>query len=333
MKRVTIKDIARELGIAYSTVSMAMSDDKTISKKMKEKVAKAAVKMGYYPNRSARNLVKGRTNNIAVVTPGLFSMYEMHIVRGMEEQMPGSKYDLILHTAKYDWGEVHKEMRKILNEQTADAVIVIGVMLTEEIIGEFNRAKMPLINVDGGLQKSSCDLNVDNYACGAIAAEHFIKAGRTRPALLLGNTEFAFSQSERQKGFRDALKKKNISLPSAFVCESPLYFPQDLKKLGFETAKEMIKKGVDSIYCANGDYAAQGVYGYCAANGIKMPAQVSIIGTDNFDVADALNITSIEQPLREMGRRAFEIAEKAVENKGFSGKDEFFTPKLVIRNT
>lgn len=333
MKRVTIKDIAKKLGIAYSTVSMAMSDDKTISAKMKEKVNKAAVDMGYHPNRAARNLVKGQTKNIAVVTPGLFSLYEMHIVRGMEEQMLESSFDLILHTAKYDWQEVHKEMRKILYEQTADAIIVIGVMLTDEIVQEFAAAKMPLINVDGGNKKTACDLNVDNFYCGKIAAEHFIKTGKKKPALLLGNTEFAFSQSERLRGFKAAFKISDVDLNPEFIRESPLYLPQDLKELGFKTADELIEKGADAFYCANGDFAAQGVLKYCAANNIEMPGRVSIIGTDNFDVADALNMTSIEQPLREMGRIAFETAEKALTNKAFSCEAEFFRPKLIIRNT
>ncbi|MCE5300209.1 MAG: LacI family transcriptional regulator [Spirochaetia bacterium] len=333
MKRVTIKDIARNLGVAYSTVSMAMSDNKTISEKMKQKVKKKAAEMGYYPSRSARNLVNGRSGNIAVVTPGLFSLYEMHIVRGMEDAMLESGYDMVLHTAKYDWQEVHKEMRKIMYEQTADAVIVIGVMLTDEIIGEFKKSKVPLVNIDGGLKKTTCDLNIDNYSCGVIAAAHFVRTGRKRPALILGNTEFAFSQSERLRGFKTELKKNGISLGKNFICESPLYLPQDLKLLGCKAAGEFMEKGADSVYCANGDFAAQGVIKYCSDNNIEIPGQFSVIGTDNFDVADALNMTSIEQPLREMGKRAFETAEKALKNNGFSGGREFFTPKLVIRNT
>jgi DNA-binding LacI/PurR family transcriptional regulator len=333
MKRVTLKDVAKELGVAFSTVSMAISDDKSISVKMKLRVKKAIKEMGYYPNRSARNLVKGHTNNIAVVTPGLFSLYEMYIIRGMEEQMLESQYDLILHTAKYDWQEVHNEMRKILYEQTADAVIVIGVTLTDEIIQEFKKAKVPLLNVDGGLKKTTADLNVDNYYCGSIAAEHFIKIGKKKPAIMLGNTEFAFSQSERLRGFRDFLKKNNIELKKNLICESPLYLPVDLRELGFGTAREFISKGTDSIYCASGDFVAQGIFKYCVKNNIAMPGQVSVIGTDNFDVADALNITSIEQPLKEMGKMAFEIAEKAVKTKDFPQLSEFFKPKLILRNT
>jgi LacI family transcriptional regulator len=333
MKRVTIKDIAKELGVAYSTVSMAMSDDRTISKKMKEKVNKAALEMGYYPNRSARNLVKGQTNNIAVVTPGLFSLYEMHIVRGMEQQMLESKYDLVLYTAKYDWEEVHKEMKKILYAHTADAVIVLGVKLKDEIFEEYGKMKMPLINVDAGIRQDSYSLNIDNYACGALAAAHFVKKGRKKPALILGNTGFAFSQSERLRGFKEELRKNGIILAKDLMHESPEYLPQDLKTTGYKAAEILTARGADSIYCSSGDFVAQGALKYCGMNNIEVPARVSIIGTDNFDVADALNLSTIEQPLVEMGKRAFELAEKAFKNKVFSGKNEFFKPKLIIRNT
>ncbi|HPD18778.1 MAG: LacI family DNA-binding transcriptional regulator [Candidatus Goldbacteria bacterium] len=333
MKRVTIKDIAKSLGVAYSTVSMAMSGDKTISEKMKKKVRKKAAEMGYYPNRSARNLVKGYTNNIAVVTPGLFSLYEMNIIRGMEKQMVNSRYDLILHTSRYDWQEVHNEMRKVMYEQTADAVIIIGVVIKDELINEFKKAKTPLINVDGGLLNATCDLNIDNVYCGKIAAEHFIKIGRKKPALILGNTKFAYSQAARLRGYRDTLKKHGIKLSDSFIYESPLYLPDDLRQIGFKTAEILIDRGADAIYCSSGDYVAQGVLRYCSYRGIKVPEEVSIIGTDNFDVAEALNLSTIEQPLMEMGQRAFEVAEKAVRDKKFYGKSEFFKPRLIIRNT
>ena len=151
--------------------------------------------------------------------------------------------------------------------------------------------------------------------------------------MILGNTKFAVSQSERFKGFREELKKGGISLKKDLIHESPEYLPQDLKSVGYKAAEILINMGTDSIYCASGDFVAQGAYRYCAENSIDMPAKVSVIGTDNFDVADALNFSSIEQPLIQMGKRAFEIAEKAVKNKGFSGKSEFFKPKLIIRNT
>lgn len=333
MKRVTLKDVAKELGVAFSTVSMAISDDKSISQKMKDKVKKATQEMGYYPNRSARNLVKGQTNNIAVVTPGLFSLYEMFIIRGMEEQMLESQYDLILYTAKYDWQEVHKEMKKILYEHTADAVMVLGVILNDDIISEYRKVKMPLIQIDGGLNEKAINLNIDNYECGKLAAQHFVKTGRKKPSLILGNTKFAFSQSERLKGFKETLAQNGLDLRDDLIMESPKYFPNDLRQVGFEYGKELIKKGSDAIYCSNGDYAAQGVFKYCGENKIKLPDEVSIIGTDNFDVADALNLTTIEQPLFEMGRSAFEISEKAALSKVIEIKNLFFKPKLIIRNT
>ncbi len=333
MKRVTLKDVAKELGVAFSTVSMAISDDKTISKKMKDRVAKKIKEMGYYPNRSARNLVKGQTNNIAVVTPGLFSLYEMYIIRGMEEQMLGSMYDLVLYTAKYDWQEVHKELRKILYEHTADAVMVLGVILTDEIIEEFKKVKMPLVLIDGGLNKTAYTLNIDNYECGRLAAAQFLASKRKKPALLLGNTKFAFSQAERLKGFTETLKQSGAAPGNELIIESPEYLPDKLRETGFKGAEILINRGADAIYCSSGDYVAQGVFKYCAQKNIKLPGDVSLIGTDNFDVADALNLTTIEQPLKEMGRSAFEISVNAAKERETGVKSLFFKPKLIIRNT
>jgi len=333
MKRVTIKDIAKELGLAYSTVSMAINDDKEISLKTKQKVKKAIARMGYFPNRTARNLVKGRTHHISVVTPGLFSLYEMNIVRGIEEKMKLSKYDIVLHTARYDWAEANNEMRKVLNERASDAVIIIGVKLMQEVIDEYSAAGMPLVTIDAGTGKKGCYLNVDNHECGRIAAERFIKTGKKRPGILLGNTEYASSQAERKKGFLSAFSKKGIKSDDVIISESPLYLPEDLKKTGYEGAAKMHKKGADCIYCASGDFTAQGAFKYCASKGIKTPDEVSIIGTDDFDVADALEITTIRQPLIKMGERAFALAEQFAETGKIEDIDEYFTPELILRKT
>ncbi len=333
MKRVTIKDIAKELGLAYSTVSMAINDDKEISQKTKQKVKKAIEKMGYVPNHTARSLVKGRTHHIAVVTPGLFSLYEMHIVRGIEEKMKKSRYDIVLHSARYDWAEAQNEMRKVLHERASDAVIIIGVKLEQSVIDEYKKAAMPVVIIDAGTGKKGCYLNIDNNECGRLAAQRFIKMGKKRPAILLGNTEYAFSQAERKKGFLSAFSGKNYKSENVMVIESPVYLPEDLKKSGYEGAKKMIKEGADCIYCSSGDFVALGAYKYCMEKGIKVPEEVSIIGTDDFDVADALELTTIRQPLVKMGERAFELAESCAEKGKSYNKVEYFTPELIIRKT
>ncbi|HPI03031.1 MAG TPA: LacI family DNA-binding transcriptional regulator [Candidatus Goldiibacteriota bacterium] len=333
MKRVTIKDIARELGLAYSTVSMAINDDKEISLKTKQKVKKAIQKMGYVPNQTARSLVKGRTHHISVVTLGLFSLYEMYIVRGIEQRMKNSRYDIILRSARYDWSEAQNEMIKVLHERASDAVIIIGVKLIQEVIDEYEKAKMPLIIIDAGASKKGCYLNIDNHECGRLAAERFIKMGKKKPAVLLGNTEYAFSQSERKKGFLSALSKKGIKSENVLVSESPVYLPEDLKLSGYEGAKKMAKKGADCIYCASGDFTAMGAYKYCVEKGIKIPGEISIIGTDDFDVADALEITTIKQPLIKMGERAFELAENFADICSVENIDEYFAPEIILRKT
>lgn len=333
MKRVTLKDVVKKLDIAYSTVSMAIHDDRTISGKMKELVNRTIVEMGYYPNKTARSLVKGMTNNIAVVEPGFFSMYEMHIIRGMEESIINSQFDLVLYGARYDWDEVHNEMRKILYGNSADAVIVVGVMLEEGLLEEYKRAGIPVVVIDGGESKDAYMLNVDNYYCGKIAAERFIGNGRKNPAILVGNTRFVYSQAERLRGFKETLEAGDVVLKSSRIFESIEYLPDMVKKIGKKGAELFSGDGVDSIYCANGDYAAQGVFNYLTSKGVRIPDEISIIGTDNFDVADALGITSIEQPLVEIGKRAFEKAEELVKAKTYEYLSESFKSKIIERNT
>jgi len=331
MKRVTIKDIARKLGIAYSTVSMAINDDSTISKATKEKVRQAIIEMGYHPNKAARSLVKGRTNNIAVVTPGFFSLYELHIIRGMEQKLIQTKFDILLYTGRYDFEETNNVMNKILYERNADAVIVIGVMLKEEIIQKYAQLKVPLILIDAKENKNASSINVDNYYAGKIAAEYFIKNNKRRPGIILGSTKYAFSQQKRLEGFRDALKENGIELE--FINESYDYLPDDLKRVGKKVAKDFLEKKVDAIFCANGDYAAYGVYKHLKEKNVKIPDDVSIVGCDNFDVAEILELTTIQQPLEQIGEFSIAIAEKMIKAKEINCVYKNFKPELILRKT
>lgn len=331
MKRVTIKDIARKLGIAYSTVSMAIHNDKNISKETKEKVKKAIEELGYHPNKAARTLVKGKTNNIAVVTPGFFSLYELHIIRGIEDKLKESKYDLILYTGRYDFEETHNVLNKILFERNADAVIVIGVMVKEETMDLYKKASLPLILIDSSETKNAYVINVDNYYTGQKAAEYFIEKNRKNPALLLGSTEYAYSQVERKKGFLDTLEKNGIKCN--LIKESYDYLPGDLKNIGAKAAEEFLQKKADAIFCANGDYAALGVYKFLNSKGIKIPDEISIVGCDNFDVAETMEFTTFEQPLFKIGEFSFEVAEKLIQSKKFKYKLEKFKSNLIIRKT
>ncbi len=332
MKRVTIKDIARKLGIAYSTVSMAINDDENISKETKEKVKKAIIELGYYPNKAARTLVKGKTNNIAVVAPGFFSLYELHIIKGMEEKLKKSKYDIVLYTGRYDYYETHNILNKILFEKNADAVIVIGVMLKEEIMEEYKKLAVPLILIDSCQTEKGYVINVDNYYAGKLAAEYFLKLNKKRPAILLGSTQYAYSQQERKQGYIMTLKDNNIIIKDNMIFESFDYLPDDLKRFGKKASETLLKEKTDAVFCANGDYAAFGVYKYLTSKGVKIPDDVSIVGCDNFDVAEIMEFTTIEQPLAEIGRFAFEIAE-TMQTKKISYKIKKFKPELIIRKT
>lgn len=310
---------------------MAINDDSTISKETKEKVRQAIIEMGYHPNKAARSLVKGKTNNIAVVTPGFFSLYELHIIRGMEQMLLKTKFDILLFTGRYDFEETNNIMNKILYERNADAAIVIGVMLKEEIIEKYAKLKVPLILIDAKENKNASSINVDNYYAGKIAAEYFIRNNKKRPGIILGSTKYAFSQQKRLEGFKETLKESGIELE--LINESYDYLPEDLKRVGKSVAKDFLEKKVDAIFCANGDYAAYGVYKYLKGKNIRIPEEVSIVGCDNFDVAEILELTTIEQPLEQIGEFSIAVAEKMIKAKKINYIYKNFKPALIVRKT
>ncbi|HRU38742.1 MAG TPA: LacI family DNA-binding transcriptional regulator [Candidatus Goldiibacteriota bacterium] len=335
MRIITIKDIAKKLGVSHSTVSRSVNNDPRISEKTREAVLRAVKEMKYMPNTAARSLARAKSNTIAVVTFSYFLPFPVELIRGIEESVIRAGYELVYYTtSRYTYmgteGRDAFIYEKILNEKKADVVIVFSGMLYggRNIIGRYKKAGVQLVFVEGK-DKWGHRVHYDNYAAAEIAVSHFSAQNRKKTGMIIGNTVDVQSFSERKAGFLRAMAKTGQKQADRNIFE----FSEMTPRLANEALEFFMKNGIDSVYTACGDTQAVDLLIEAAKKGIRVPEDIAIIGQDDIPIARAAGLTTVRQPIRDMGKKAVEIAVEAIRNKNIKMKDVLFAPELIKRNT
>jgi DNA-binding LacI/PurR family transcriptional regulator len=336
MKATTIKDIGKKLGISHTTVSRAINGDTRISQVTRDRVTAAVKEMKYSPNMAARGLVRGKSNTIAVVAPSYFANFSVDVMRGIEPEMIKTKYDICYYTtSRYTTigtqGKDQYIYEKILNEKRADAVIVLnGILMGDgDVLKRYKRAGIHLVHIEGR-DSWGHRVHYDNERAAAVAVKHLVDTGRKKIGLLIGSYEWVESMKERHDGFKKAMQE----CTGKFDRESVFSFVEDFGDAVKNSLYHFIKNKVNAVYVGTGDEDAIKMINEAHKIGLKVPDDIAIIGQDDIRMAAVAGLTTIRQPITEMGQKAVEMAVSAIEQKEYKKmRDEIFYPELIIRKT
>jgi LacI family transcriptional regulator len=331
---VTIKDIAKAVGVTPTTVSMVVRGDKRISAATSEKIRKAIKEMNYRPNYIGRSLVKGRTNLIAVASGFFSNMFSIDVMRGIESKLIPTNYRVNQYASRGVREKEHEMFREILYGARPEILICISIKPSAEVIEEYKKEDVPIIAIEE-IAEGISTIKLDNEKGGFIATDYLIKKGRTKVGLVLGKLvgELGGQNAlERIKGYKDALMMHGISFNQERVLEVEGYSFED----GIEAVNRLFRRDAsfDAIFCAAGDMTAAGVIRRAEEKGIKIPEDISVVGYDDFVIAGVIKpaLTTVRQPVFEMGKAAIDHAIEII-NKTEVTKVVKFDPALVIRES
>ena len=183
---VTIKDIARELGVAHSTVSRAIHDDPRISRETKQRVLEAVTRLGYRPNAAARGLVSRRIHAVGLVIPGVADMFYGRIVDGVDRAAYEAGFGLSLYLTH---GERRRELDALaqVSERRVDGLIVMMRRSPKKVLLELAQQDIPLVLIEPQSLGLGIDsVRVDNRDGGYQAVRHLLNLGHRRIAFIAG---------------------------------------------------------------------------------------------------------------------------------------------------
>jgi LacI family transcriptional regulator len=332
---VTIKDIAKALGLSTSTVSRALRDSYEISEETKALVMETAEKLNYKPNPIALSLKERRTRSIGVIVCEIANPFFSQVINGIESVAYSRGYNVII-TQSHESYEREVDALHFLSSRSVDGLLVSLSTETHDMthFKELSDKGLPIVFFD----RVNSDVNthsviLDNFRGAYDATEHLIQRGYQRIATL-ANSEYLSITSERLAGYYEALQAHHLKSSPGLV-QHCFYGGMDYAEVEDSVNKLFsMKQKPDAIMCMS-DKLTTGCLRTLRRRGLKVPEDIGLAGFLNTDLSELLDppLTVVRQPAYEMGKDAIELLLQLVESKRPVKEFEkrVLTPELIVR--
>jgi LacI family transcriptional regulator len=309
MRGTTIARVAEEAGVGVGTVSRVLNGSPAVSANTRRRVLDAIATLDYQPSPAARALSTGRTNAIAVVAPFFTQPSVIERLRGVSHTLANEGYQLILHDVERA-AQRRELFRSLAGRGYIDGLLAISLAPSEREARRMQRAGVPVVLLDREHPALPC-ITIDDEEGGRMAAEYLTGLGH-RDIAFLGDEEanlFGFdSSARRREGFQAALHAAGIRQPPEWVLRRP--HGRDAARVA---AVELLARSPrpTAVFAAS-DVQAIGVLEAAQAAGVPVPEELSVIGFDNVEAAGYTGLTTVAQPLEEIGRLGADLLLRAV---------------------
>ena len=318
---VTLLDVARACGYSVSTVSIVLSGaplSQNVAASTRERIRKMAQQLGYHPDAYARSLRRRRSQTIAVLAYDLSDPYCIPIVRGIQEGLRPASYLPLLMDAQTQRGLFDNYLEMTL-ERRAEGVIVIASWVFDEtnLLSDIQKNNVPIVIVSRDLTaRKVSSILVDNETGGALAMRHLYELGHRRIAVIRGPEEM-FDSEPRWAGVQSEAQAVGVRIDPRLVFQLPnLVDPTSGFEGGLDCAQRLLASGLAfTAILAFDDLTALGVVRGLLGAGVRVPEDCSVLGFDDVLPASVATpgITTIRQPLREMGLLSAQWVVDAIE--------------------
>ncbi|MBW8087281.1 LacI family DNA-binding transcriptional regulator [Streptomyces hygroscopicus subsp. hygroscopicus] len=322
----TLRTIAESAGVDVSTVSRVLNGSpaevaRAASRETADAIRDWAARLDYRPNPHAKSLRTARSNLIGVLVPRLSDLTLATIYEGIEDA--AARHGLATFVMNsYDRPAEQRARVELALSRRVDGLILGDAHEDARLADEMAARKVPFVLVSrraGGHPSATCD----DYRGGGLVAEHFLRLGHSRVAVIAGEP-FASTGLDRTAGFVDLYRKAGIEVPavhSAFDTTG-----------GHKAAEELLRRRPHptAIFAVN-DFAAIGALGAVRDAGLRPGEDVAVAGFNDTPLAAELPLplTSVRSPMREMGTRALELLVSIL--GGQQPVSERLDPELIVR--
>jgi DNA-binding LacI/PurR family transcriptional regulator len=330
MKQITIVDIARRLQISASTVSRALSDHPDIKAETKENVRKLTKELRYTPNPIAQSLKSSRTTTIGVIVPEIKHDFFSSAISGIEEVAYHAGFTIIVCQSNESFEREVVNTNVLMHHRVAGVIVSISQNTKSgEHFQDLLRRKIPLVFFDRVCENvAASKVVIDDYKSAFEAVAYLVGRGYRRIAHLAGPRELDICK-KRLNGYVEALRQARVPVTSTQIHYGGLH-EQD----GYDSADRMLKQHEipDAIFCVN-DPVAIGAFQRITEAGLKIPGDIALIGFSNNKITSLIDpqMTTVDQPSFEMGRKAAELLVRAIEDKTAGPTIVVLDAKLIVR--
>ena len=333
--RPTVWGVAALAGVSKTTVSRVLTGSPRVSPQARIAVEKAIEKLNYVPNRAARALVTRRADTLALIVSEpetrLFSEpFFAGTVRGINQELADTDYAFVLLSAEGDSSRIE---RYIMNGH-ADGVILMSLHRRDALVQLLAKSRTPVVLTGRPFPGENVPyVDADNRAGATAAVHHLVARGRTRITTIAGPVDMPVG-IDRLDGFHDALPSAS---PAARKSWRRLVEHGDFSEDSGEIAMRALLERVpdlDAVFAAS-DLMAIGAMRALRAAGRSVPDDVAVVGFDDSHAARLANpqLTSVRQPMEEIGRSLARLLLNEVRNPGQRSASLIVPTELIVRES
>jgi LacI family transcriptional regulator len=329
--RATIREIAELAGVSIATVSRVVNGRGDVAPETRELVQRVVRERGYLANRSARGLSQGRTGLIGATVPMLHPLYFSHLLSGAAEALYEQDMRLVLCPTMHEHDREVTLLERLMHGTTDGAVIILPEESSDELEQLLNHGYRfvvldPLVPLNARIPAVSAA----NAAGATQAMQHLLGLGHRRIAALTGPRD-GKATVDRRRGYYAALAEAGIAPDRELELEGDFRIPS-----GEELTGRLLDlpEPPTAIFAFN-DNMAIGALQAARARGLRVPEDLSIVGFDDLEEAEIVTppLTTVRQPLAEMGRIAVSILLRLLEGQRLEALHVELATRLVVRGS
>jgi DNA-binding LacI/PurR family transcriptional regulator len=345
---VNLKMLAEHLQLSQTTISLVLNNSpsaKSIPQETRQRVMDAAEKLNYRPNYFARSLRQSRSMSVGVLAPDLSEGYFTRVMSGVVEELTQAKY--FYFTACHDWRqELMEEYPRMLVERAVDGFLLLNTPAEIDV-------PVPVVAISAhGSEAGVTHIVLDHLKAAELALGHLYELGHRRIAFMRGPKEIPDSEF-RWEGIEHAAQALGLELDANLVTRIDSgegsvngsgnwsgktgHHPMS-PEIGYVPMKQLLEntRAFTAVFCFN-DIAAIGAIRALSEAGLQVPGDVSVVGFDDIQSAAFCtpSLTTVRQPLNEMGKRGARILLERIANpeKTELAGEVVMEPELVVRES
>lgn len=323
-ERIRIYDVARVAGVSVATASKALNDTGRMTEATRIRVKQTAAALGFRPNAMARALTRQRSFTIGLLTNDTYGRFTLPVMAGINEALVDQGVSVFLCGIEDDaaLGKIHVDA--MLDKQV-DGIIATGKRIDRRLPVDLSDLSVPVVYAFTEGPADAVTLVSDDRQGARDATEHLLAHGRRHLVHVTGPDSFASVQN-RAEAFRASA---GDDAPVLHGTWSEAWGHEAVARLWAQPSKP------DGIFCGN-DQIARGVVDALRERGVDVPAEVSVVGFDNWEIVSAATrppLTTIDMNLKELGREAGRLILDLAEGKPVEPGIRTLPCKLVLRQS
>lgn len=327
----TIRDVAKQAGVAPITVSRVINNSGNVSTETQERVETAIEELGYVPNRLARSLRLKRTHTLALVLTDITNPFWTTLARGVEDMAQSAGFNLIL--CNTDESEAKQEQYlDVLLQKQVDGILLAPAHASTKLVQWIEGHSTPIVILDRRIPSTKVDVVRGNSEEGAYQlVRHLLSLGHRRIAVLSGPEDVS-TATDRVIGYCNALTEAGLEVQADWI-----HYGRFDQESGYEMARRImaLSPRPTALFAGN-NFIALGALRALGEADLRVPGDVSVVAFD--DPTSGLVIepflTVADQPAYEMGRQAAQLLLARLSGAIFDGYREIVLPtRITVRKS